>query len=815
MVDVAAISSVTMTGQPVAATGVSNINAMFGALLQELVGASSPANASATAEISIGQPSNTAATLLQNSFMAMAQASAAQPVDPTGFIAAANGNAIPQTAVFPTPPPGSGSVTSASTASANIGVSTNAETTAQNIAALFTSFQQDSEASNPTAALLNTIVAASVAAPSTTAAPAVSSTTTSSTPSAVQDLAPAQTQQTTGFDTLASLLMNRLAQQNSSAVAQASVTTPPATTPPAETQQAAVLQATPLQLGAQKMQDPNPSMTNGEENIPAPGSSASNQPVQSTAATGIIQTVLQVGPQTTAQVNASAAPRPTSRPQGVDASAMDVGKTTGNETGQAKADQATTDQTDANQLATAQASTWAPAAFQQRPVAQTNSAANAPVLASQQTASLQNTPQPTVPSSFVASDRATLNVPQTSAAQPSVTPQTSAAEPAAVVTQPNPQIDTQQPLRPSAFTQQASAAQTGTAKFAPRTSNTNDASSSDDDTAANNTTVAAASQPQDQTQPTSVQPLAVAPLTTQQTAPVPQPMVPPQSGAQQPTAQQSAQTTSDETNAAAIAAAAQATPRATQPATADTKTEAKGKTTATAKGRDNAKPVKESGLAAANQGQPQSNAATTQPAEPRADNFAAQLQTEAARQAPAPNDKPAQSFDAAALQQQAPLSSTDTAKVSAQIQVGPQHQTADTSTTLDKLGVSIAAKSSEGLHQFDIRLDPVELGRVHVHLTVDDSGQTQANVVVDKQQTLDLLQRDASGLNRALQDAGLNLSNNGLNFSLREQYREANTGSQGKSRNLSAEAVLSTDAPQSRSSQGSYAPNSVKLDISV
>lgn len=87
--------------------------------------------------------------------------------------------------------------------------------------------------------------------------------------------------------------------------------------------------------------------------------------------------------------------------------------------------------------------------------------------------------------------------------------------------------------------------------------------------------------------------------------------------------------------------------------------------------------------------------------------------------------------------------------------------------------------------------------------------------MVDKQQTLDLLQRDASGLNRALQDAGLNLSNNGLNFSLREQYREANTGSQGKSRNLSAEAVLSTDAPQSRSSQGSYAPNSVKLDISV
>jgi flagellar hook-length control protein FliK len=105
---------------------------------------------------------------------------------------------------------------------------------------------------------------------------------------------------------------------------------------------------------------------------------------------------------------------------------------------------------------------------------------------------------------------------------------------------------------------------------------------------------------------------------------------------------------------------------------------------------------------------------------------------------------------------------------------------------------------------------------VHVHLTVDDEGQATANLVVDKQQTLDLLQRDSSSLNRALQDAGLNLAQSGLNFSLREQYRQNDNYNGGtKNRSLTAEAVASTEATQSHTISGSYAPHSVRLDIRV
>ena len=42
-------------------------------------------------------------------------------------------------------------------------------------------------------------------------------------------------------------------------------------------------------------------------------------------------------------------------------------------------------------------------------------------------------------------------------------------------------------------------------------------------------------------------------------------------------------------------------------------------------------------------------------------------------------------------------------------------------------------------------------------------------LIADRSDTLDLLRRDASGLERALQDAGLKTADNGLQFSLRDQ----------------------------------------------
>jgi hypothetical protein len=79
-----------------------------------------------------------------------------------------------------------------------------------------------------------------------------------------------------------------------------------------------------------------------------------------------------------------------------------------------------------------------------------------------------------------------------------------------------------------------------------------------------------------------------------------------------------------------------------------------------------------------------------------------------------------------------------------------------------------------------------------------------------------LLQRDAANLNRTLTDAGLNLPNNGLNFSLREQYRQNDGGvDKGRSRQLSVTAVVQPDTSLTRASIASFAPHSVRLDIRV
>jgi hypothetical protein len=88
---------------------------------------------------------------------------------------------------------------------------------------------------------------------------------------------------------------------------------------------------------------------------------------------------------------------------------------------------------------------------------------------------------------------------------------------------------------------------------------------------------------------------------------------------------------------------------------------------------------------------------------------------------------------------------------------------------LQGIAVEIAARAQAGRNRFEIRLDPPELGRVEVRLDIDRSGQVTSRLVVERAETLDMLRRDAHQLERALQDAGLKTSDNGLQFALRDQ----------------------------------------------
>jgi flagellar hook-length control protein FliK len=154
-----------------------------------------------------------------------------------------------------------------------------------------------------------------------------------------------------------------------------------------------------------------------------------------------------------------------------------------------------------------------------------------------------------------------------------------------------------------------------------------------------------------------------------------------------------------------------------------------------------------------------------------------------------------------------PLSNPDAATLSQSAVPGAR-------ADLGALAVKIAAKSREGDRHFDIRLDPPELGRIDVHLFVDQSGRAQAHLSADKPHTLALLQRDSAELQRGLKDAGLDLSNSGLNFSLKGQEQQ-NGAPQFMPRPRQATPALAEASAAARPSPATSYASNARLDIRV
>ncbi|MGB1540523.1 MAG: flagellar hook-length control protein FliK, partial [Rickettsiales bacterium] len=98
---------------------------------------------------------------------------------------------------------------------------------------------------------------------------------------------------------------------------------------------------------------------------------------------------------------------------------------------------------------------------------------------------------------------------------------------------------------------------------------------------------------------------------------------------------------------------------------------------------------------------------------------------------------------------------------------GLRHTFSPGNTPADQVAVKVKQAISGGATKVDIHLKPAELGRVHVQINTDADGQSHVTVTADRKDSLDLLQRDARMLERALQDAGLKTDSNNLSFNLR------------------------------------------------
>ena len=117
-------------------------------------------------------------------------------------------------------------------------------------------------------------------------------------------------------------------------------------------------------------------------------------------------------------------------------------------------------------------------------------------------------------------------------------------------------------------------------------------------------------------------------------------------------------------------------------------------------------------------------------------------------------------------------------------------------TPLQMLPIEIGMQAVRGITKFAIRLDPAELGRVDVALDIRDDGEVRTHVVVDRVETLNLLRRDASTLQQALEQAGLRHAQDGLQFSLRGegQNRDGQGEGRGSGRGSEGDDALPADA---------------------
>ena len=111
---------------------------------------------------------------------------------------------------------------------------------------------------------------------------------------------------------------------------------------------------------------------------------------------------------------------------------------------------------------------------------------------------------------------------------------------------------------------------------------------------------------------------------------------------------------------------------------------------------------------------------------------------------------------------------------------------------------AIARNVAEAADLIRIQLYPRELGQVEVMLEVREDHRAEAVVRAERPETMELLQKDARELQRALQAAGLNVSTDDLSFELgggRGEARDETAANSDGSRNGDAGAD-NNDAPK-------------------
>jgi len=83
-----------------------------------------------------------------------------------------------------------------------------------------------------------------------------------------------------------------------------------------------------------------------------------------------------------------------------------------------------------------------------------------------------------------------------------------------------------------------------------------------------------------------------------------------------------------------------------------------------------------------------------------------------------------------------------------------------------QINLHVSKTAKNGSSEFSVRLNPTELGAVRVKMAFNDAGRVSAQLFAERPETLELLQREMRGIERAVEAGGHKIAQNGLSFQL-------------------------------------------------
>ncbi len=150
------------------------------------------------------------------------------------------------------------------------------------------------------------------------------------------------------------------------------------------------------------------------------------------------------------------------------------------------------------------------------------------------------------------------------------------------------------------------------------------------------------------------------------------------------------------------------------------------------------------------------------------------------------------------------LASSTLATASSTVRLTSMDGLAQTGQTAQQISLAnsnaIAAEitkfARKGETRFEIRLDPADLGKIDVRMTIGSDGHTRTHLYVERPETLDMLMRDQRFLERSLQQSGVNPQNQSLDYSLMDQ------GNQGRQMAGQDQSAYEQDYSEQSSASG-------------